>query len=1100
VRSSSSPKAWDALCKEWRGPIAREVVQVDVLDPEGRLVRRTDGAGHVTEFGYDSRGRLSRSRNARGLNTWWGFDALGNLAWDVAFSGEGSPLYGGEPAETKNVLELTRYEHDILGRTTSIARLHALHTASGDLARVRDGYARVTTDYESGGSGERKTVVTDDGGHQTTLTYDMLGRLTQELLPTSQVVTHAYPSELLEVIESPASDGPPVKRTIARDGRGLPVREEDSTGKVLWSAEYDSRGLATKLTLESGGSWVYKWDGFGRLVAKTGYDASGSVLSTESREYDLNDNLSAVVDGQGHRTSYQFDALDRLVEETLADGSRYVVEKYVGGSALPEVDTTPAARRTYSYDEDGALIGLRAESRAQILLQTFWRDLLGRPIEVHEQTWDLSGQLTPGSHSMVSLGWDTLGNRVYERRSVDGEAPAGGVTRFVTGDGVAERSDLEGASIVRYFGAFRRLTTAQVVGGQGGHEVILEYRGLGGESVLRAQVHGREVSRTETMRDGRERIESIEHRFASGAHNQLESPSFKDGWPTGFSRTDASSGQLDMFSQELDPIGRLRNERHARNGLEDYSAYELDRADNWSAMSAVKNIGGRAELAGTPELTATNGLEGGLPGAAKIALDSAGRVTGVDSNRTFSYDPLGRLVQATSGQSTSRFVYDAFGRLSREVTDGVQYDFTPDGDQIVAETRNADPSTTTYFVHGDGLDRPLFRVQGGKAAFYHWGADGSLSFVSDQSGELIEKYSYSAYGERSVEDASGNAIPDSLIGNRYGYRGQMYHAATGLYWMRARWYEPKWGRFLTPDPIGLAGGQNRYMYVNASPTLFWDPFGLDPNSAGDDAPRGEMSALDTMDPSDAWRTGVVQGMKDRGAELGRTLWDQVRNPSWKYFAQNMFTPVGAYRGVVGLVGAVAGAGRDLSRGFDAFVRGDARGTGYYLNWGIGESALLAISGRGLVATGKLAATGPSVGRIGGGSGPWVPSVTRQGGAVAQTAPGSCGSACAEMLSGGARTQAQVLAEIGEWASAGDVAGALGPGWRAGYFGSGADAVTIAGRGPMGGVLWAPGARAGHMVVIEPGPAGFLIRDPLPGVNYTVGANWIERWVAGGLWQ
>lgn len=105
-----------------------------------------------------------------------------------------------------------------------------------------------------------------------------------------------------------------------------------------------------------------------------------------------------------------------------------------------------------------------------------------------------------------------------------------------------------------------------------------------------------------------------------------------------------------------------------------------------------------------------------------------------------------------------------------------------------------------------------------------------------------------------------------------------------------------------------------------------------------------------------------------------------------------------------------------------------------------------------------------------------------------------------MLSNGARTQGQVLAEIGEWASANQVAVALGPGWRAGYFSTGADALTIAGRGPMGGVLWAPGARAGHMVVIEPAPAGFLVRDPLPGVNYSVGASWIERWVAGGVWK
>lgn len=53
---------------------------------------------------------------------------------------------------------------------------------------------------------------------------------------------------------------------------------------------------------------------------------------------------------------------------------------------------------------------------------------------------------------------------------------------------------------------------------------------------------------------------------------------------------------------------------------------------------------------------------------------------------------------------------------------------------------------------------------------------------------------------------------------------------------------------------------------------------------------------------------------------------------------------------------------------------------------------------------------------------------------------------------------------------------------------------------MGGVLWAPGARAGHMVVIEPGMDGFLVRDPLPGVSYPVGASWIERWLAGGVWK
>lgn len=70
-------------------------------------------------------------------------------------------------------------------------------------------------------------------------------------------------------------------------------------------------------------------------------------------------------------------ALDRLVEETLADGSRHAVEKYLSGSASPEVGTTPAARRTYTYYEDGSLMGLRAESGSQALEPTSQRDLLG---------------------------------------------------------------------------------------------------------------------------------------------------------------------------------------------------------------------------------------------------------------------------------------------------------------------------------------------------------------------------------------------------------------------------------------------------------------------------------------------------------------------------------------------------------------------------------------------------------------------------------------------------------------------------------------------------------------------------------------------------
>lgn len=53
-------------------------------------------------------------------------------------------------------------------------------------------------------------------------------------------------------------------------------------------------------------------------------------------------------------------------------------------------------------------------------------------------------------------------------------------------------------------------------------------------------------------------------------------------------------------------------------------------------------------------------------------------------------------------------------------------------------------------------------------------------------------------------------------------------AGTGLYYVRARWYDPKLARFVSEDPIGLAGGINTYAYVGNSPVNATDPSGLNP--------------------------------------------------------------------------------------------------------------------------------------------------------------------------------------------------------------------------------------------------------------------------------
>jgi RHS repeat-associated protein len=86
--------------------------------------------------------------------------------------------------------------------------------------------------------------------------------------------------------------------------------------------------------------------------------------------------------------------------------------------------------------------------------------------------------------------------------------------------------------------------------------------------------------------------------------------------------------------------------------------------------------------------------------------------------------------------------------------------------------------------------------------YYHFDALGSVVALSDSSGDTVQTYEYSVYGQVAVEDINHP--------NPYMFAGRRFDIEIGLYYNRARYYNPFMGRFLQADPIGYGDGMNLY--------------------------------------------------------------------------------------------------------------------------------------------------------------------------------------------------------------------------------------------------------------------------------------------------
>ncbi len=184
---------------------------------------------------------------------------------------------------------------------------------------------------------------------------------------------------------------------------------------------------------------------------------------------------------------------------------------------------------------------------------------------------------------------------------------------------------------------------------------------------------------------------------------------------------------------------------------------------------------------------------------ATYAFDDEHRLTEIGNDVRFTYDGRGNRVEAVRNGIVTRYIYDAGGNLLAEA----------DGENRI----------TRYYIYGRGLT--AMTTPDERTYCYHYNAVGSTIALTDDAGNIVNSYAYDSFGK--ITDRQ------EQVGQPFTFVGQ-YGVMTepnGFYYMRARYYDPQVGRFISEDPIGLDGGDvNLYAYAGNNPIMGVDPWGL----------------------------------------------------------------------------------------------------------------------------------------------------------------------------------------------------------------------------------------------------------------------------------
>ena len=794
--------------REQRSPESRTLRFT--YDVAGNVLTQTDARGNTTAFAYDRLNRLVRSTDPApfGFTVESTYDLVGNKLTETDRRGNTTSftydeldrvIRSTDPAPLSFVQTFT---YDALGnRLTARDRRGILTELIYDrenrlIRTVHDGVVIEVNQYDPSGN---RRFITDANGNIVGFEYDERNLLIAENRPLA-AITRFKIDDMGDVIEIRDPENRITEREYDRRRRLTAETNHDGERTEF---EYDLNGNRTLLRRPESNEWRFTYDGADRLRTVV-----NDLGQTTSHDYDANDNQTTIVDANNHQTLLEYDELNRRVAMVKPD------------SAREETDYDPSGNPSEIRDALGQIIELSYDVLNREANRSFSNpadptgddlesiatdyDPNGNPltrtetysgatgVRVTQQTFDTFDRLlsvTDPESKTITYGYDANGNRTRLRD------PDGRITLYTFDElnrTVSVALTLVGVTEYSYF----RDSRLRRVRYPNGSQADNTYDAAGRIATVENTHNSGLVSRFEyTYDDNGNRINQIETNGgpAESTHYHYDEAD----------RLLAVEYPEKTTTYTYDAVGNRLTEQE----LDTASALITDKIFTYNNRDQVERIdNGLDPLQGVVYTYDANGNQ---------TSKTKGSVSTV-----FDYDIRDKLVTVTQGAATlGRFTYDYQGLRIRKETPSKVFRYVYDDQSVLLQTDDAG-STIAKYDYGPDRLLSLAHVTEPRQ-FYLFDALKSISNLMTDTGAVQARYQYDAWGNFR------NTVGTSF--NPFGFTGHERDDETGLYYARARFYDPEIGRFLSEDPFeGVATDPpslHRYLYAKNNPTIFVDPTG-----------------------------------------------------------------------------------------------------------------------------------------------------------------------------------------------------------------------------------------------------------------------------------